>query len=95
MEKVPNQIGGIPTEQLMTMLQTAIKNEMEQLMEQNRFGSEYKDEILSRKKTAALFRKTPDKISEMYERGEIPGFKTGREYFFLKSQLIQIFKYKK
>ena len=96
MMKEKNQIiGGLQVEPLVELFQSAVKTQMEKLIEENRFGSEWKDEILNRKKAADLFGKTPDKISEMYEKKEIPGFKTGREYFFLKSQLIKVFKYKR
>lgn len=94
--KEKNQIiGGFQVEPLIEMFQSAVKTEMEKLLEECRFGTEWKDEILSRKQAADLFGKTPDKISEMYEKKEIPGFKTGREYFFLKSQLIKVFRFKK
>ncbi len=94
--KEKNQIiWGLQVEPLVELFQSAVKTEMEKLIEENRFGSEWKDEILNRKKAADLFGKTPDKISEMYEKKEIPGFKTGREYFFLKSQLIKVFKFKR
>jgi hypothetical protein len=90
-----NQVIGIKLESLEMSIQKTIRKEMELLLENNRFGSEWKDEILSRKQAADLFGKTPDKISDMFEKKEIPGFKTGREYFFLNSQLVKLFKYKK
>ena len=90
-----NKIIGIELEDLKDEIRVAVRNEIETCIQDCRFGSEWKDEILNRKRAADLFGKTPDKISEMYEKKEIPGFKTGREYFFLKSQLIKIFKIKK
>lgn len=95
MNNEKNQIIGIDLDLLEAKIQQAVKTQMEQLIENHRFGSEWKDEILTRKKAAELFGKSPEKISEMYERREIPGFKTGREYFFLKSQLTKLFKLRK
>lgn len=95
MKNETQQIIGIDLEVLRREIQITVRNEMETLLENNRFGTEWKDEILNRKKAADLFGKTPDKISDMYERKEIPGFKTGREYFFLKSQLTKLFRIKK
>jgi hypothetical protein len=88
-------IDGVDIELFNELIQSGVKKGLEIALENNRFGTEWKDEILSRKQAADLFGKTPDKISDMYEKKEIPGFKTGREYFFLKSHLVKLFKYKK
>lgn len=95
MSNEQNQVIGIKVETLEMLIQKIVRTEMERLLENNRFGSEWKDEILTRKQAADLFGKTPDKISDMYEKKEIPGLKTGREYFFRKTQLVSLFKYKK
>jgi excisionase family DNA binding protein len=95
MSNEQNQVIGIKVETLEILIQQIVRKEMERLLENNRFGSEWKDEILTRKQAADLFGKTPDKISDMYEKKEIPGLKTGREYLFRKSQLVNLFKYKK
>jgi hypothetical protein len=88
-------IGGIPHEDLQEIIGNEVEKAMRNFFIENQFGVEFKDEILSRKVAAQMFGKTPDKMSAMYERGEIPGFKSGKEYFFRKSQLVKQFKFKK
>lgn len=88
-------IEGLDTDTLEDIIQLGVKRGIEEALESYRFGTEYKDEVLTRKQAADMIGKSPDKVSSMYENKELPGFKTGKEYFFLKSQILKLFKYKR
>jgi hypothetical protein len=92
MIKTKNQVIVTDLEDLEKSLQNAVRNGMETCLSDCRFGIEYKDEVWDRKTVADFFHITPEKISECFRRKEIPGYKMGREYFFLKSQIINLFK---
>ena len=92
MGKEKSQVIGIDLSELQDIIQIAVRNEIETCLQDCRFGTEYKDEVLDRKQVADLFGVSPEKITEGFIKKEIPGKKIGREYFFLKSQIINMFK---
>jgi hypothetical protein len=65
---------------------------MEDTLEKLRFGVDFKDEVLDRRQVSELLNVSPDKITSMVRRKEIPGSKKGKEYFFLKSEILKSLK---
>ncbi len=94
MSKEKNQVIGIDLEDLKDLIQVAVRNEMETCLQDCRFGTEYKDEVWNRNQVATFLQTTPEKISDSFIKKEIPGRKVGREYKFLKSQIVGMFKKK-
>ena len=92
MSKEKNQVIGIDLDDLKDVIQIAVRNEIETCLTDCRFGIEFKDEVMSRKEVADLLKMTPEKVTDSFEKKEIPGKKIGREYRFLKSQIIGLFK---
>jgi hypothetical protein len=92
MSKEKKQVIGIEYDDLKELIQIAVRNEIETCLTDCRFGTEYKDEIWDRKKVADFFQVTPQKITDSVNRNEIPYRKVGREYYFLKSQIVRMFK---
>lgn len=88
-------IEGLDTETLESIIYLGVKKGIEQALSECRFGTEFKDEILSRKQVAELMGKSPDKITSMFENNELPGYKSGKEYLFLKSHIVNLFKFQK
>lgn len=76
-------------------LNIALKNQIEACIEEGRFGSEWKDEVWNRHQVACFLGVSIEAVSAAVKKKEIPAIKVGREYRFLKSQLIKIFKIKK
>lgn len=81
---------GISIDDLLDIISKAIKDGMDTAIENNRFGSEFKDEILDRNEVARLLKITPDHVSYLYNKKVIPGTKIGKEYKFLKSKLLKV-----
>ena len=92
MSKEKQQVIGIEYEELRDLIQVVVRNEIETCLTDCRFGTEFKDEVLSRKEVADLLKMTPEKVTDSFEKKEIPGKKIGREYRFLKSQIVGMFK---
>jgi len=92
MSKEKGRVIGIDLYDLQDMIQIAVRNEIETCLHDCRFGTEYKDEAWDRKTVAEFFRVSPEKITEMNNKREIHGQKLGREYLFLKSQIVGMFK---
>jgi hypothetical protein len=86
------QVIGIDLEDLKDLIRNAVKNELETCVTDCRFGTEFKDEILSRNDVAELLKMTPEKVTDGYNRKEIPGIKIGGEFRFQKSKIISKFK---
>ena len=94
MSKVKNQVIGIDLEELKEIIQISVRNEMETCIKDCRFGTEFMDETWDRNTTANFLKMSPEKLTICVNRNEIPARKIGREYIFLKSQIINMFKKK-
>ena len=92
MSKEKNQVIGIDLDDLKDVIQIAVRNEIETCLSDYRFGTEYKDEVWTRKDVADFLKTTPENVTSGFSKKEIPGKKVGREYRFLKSQIIGLFK---
>jgi hypothetical protein len=92
MSREKNQIIGIDLEDLKDLIRVAIRDEIETCLQDCRFGNEFKDEVLSRNGVAELLKMTPEKVTIGYEKKEIPGTMIGREYRFLKSEVVKSLK---
>lgn len=90
-----SQIIGIELSELKELIQQTIRNEIESCLKDCKFGLEYKDEVWDRKTVANFLRISPDKVAYMFKRKELPGQMLGREYMFLKSQIVKMFNEKR
>jgi hypothetical protein len=86
-----SQIIGIEIDELRQLIQQTVRCEIENCLKECRFGIEYKDEVWDRKTVANFLRISPDKVAYLFKRKELPGHMLGREYVFLKSQIIKLF----
>ena len=92
MSKEKRQVIGIDLEDLKDMIQIAVRNEIETCLTDCRFGTEFQDDVWTRKDVADFLQTTPENVTASFKKKEIPGKKVGREYRFLKSQIIGMFK---
>ena len=53
------------------LIQVAVRNEIETCLTDCRFGTEFKDEVMSRKEVADLLKMTPEKVTDSFEKKEI------------------------
>ena len=94
MNRVNNQIIGIDREDLKNEIRVVVRTEMETCIQEGRFGTEFMDEVWDRNQVAEFLQTTPENVSAGFKRKEIPGRKIGREYRFLKSDVVKMFKKK-
>jgi hypothetical protein len=95
MEKDRPRVVVSDLDDLSDFFRTVVRTEIQACINENRFGNEFKDETWDRKTTAAFLKVSPEKITEMYKKKEIPGRKLGREYFFLRSQIEDLLKHRR
>jgi hypothetical protein len=86
-----SQIIGIELNELKELITQTVRTEMESCLKDSRFGIEYKDEVWDRKTAANFLRISPEKVAYLFKKKELPGQMLGREYMFLKSQIIKMF----
>ena len=89
-----SKIIGIDLEDLKDEIRVAVRNEIETCIQDCRFGTEFMDEVWDRKQVADFLNTTPENVSTGFKNKQIPGRKIGREYRFLKSQIVGMFKKK-
>lgn len=90
-----SQIIGIELSELKDLIQQSVRNEIESCLHDCKFGLEYKDEVWDRKTVANFLRISPEKVAYLFKRKELPGQLLGREYMFLKSQIVKMFNEKR
>ena len=92
MSKEKTQVIGIDLEDLKELIQIAVRNEFETCLKEYRFGTEFVDVVWDRNGVANFLEITPEKVTDCYNKKEIPGTRVGREYRFLRSQIVGLFK---
>lgn len=92
MNKQNTQVIGIEIEDLQDLIRVAVRNEIETCLQDGRFGTEFMDEVWNRKQVAEFLGVRCETISEGVSKKEIPARKVGREYRFLKSQIVAYLK---
>jgi hypothetical protein len=90
-----SQIIGIELNELKELITQTVRTEIESCLKDSRFGIEYKDEVWDRKTAANFLRISPEKVTYLFKKKELPGQILGREYMFLKSQIIKMFNDKR
>jgi excisionase family DNA binding protein len=78
--------------ELTELMEDVVKRVIEDTINQNQFGPDFKDEVFNRQQAAQFLNVSPDKISEMVKKRQIVGRKIGKEYMILKSELTKALK---
>ena len=89
-----SQVILVDVEELKEIIQISVRNEFETCLKEFKFGTEFTDETWDRNTTASFLKMSPEKLTICVNRNEIPARKIGREYIFLKSQIVNLFKKK-
>ena len=88
METKTIQLVTVPVGDLLSMISIAVNSEIEKLVNNPRLGEGFKDEVLDRKQTAELLKLSEQTVTKLYYQGKIVGQKSGSQYRFLKSSII-------
>lgn len=78
----------VPVGELLNMISSAVNAEIEKLVNNPRLGDGFKDEVLDRKQAACLLKLSEQTLTKLYMEGKIVGQKSGSQYRFLKSAII-------
>ena len=88
METNKIQLVTIPVGDLLGMISLAVNSEIEKLINNPRLGEGFKDEVLDRKQAAELLKLSEQTLTKLYLEGRIIGQKSGAQYRFLKSSIV-------
>ena len=81
--------------ELQELIETAVKNAMEEFITTPVMGDIPKEEMWTRQKTAEVLGISPQTVSAMVLRGQLDAVKPGRKYKFLKSKIYAYLANKK
>ena len=88
METSKIQLVTIPVGDLLGMISMAINSEIEKLINNPRLGEGFKDEVLDRKQAAQLLKLSEQTLTKLFLEGKVVGQKSGSQYRFLKSSIV-------
>jgi hypothetical protein len=78
----------IPVGDLLGMISMAVNSEIEKLINNPRLGEGFKDEVLDRKQAAQLLKLSEQTLTKLFLEGKVVGQKSGAQYRFLKSSIV-------
>lgn len=88
METSKIQLVTIPVGDLQGMISMAVNSEIEKLINNPRLGEGFKDEVLDRKQAAQLLKLSEQTLTKLFLEGKVVGQKSGSQYRFLKSSIV-------
>ena len=88
METSKIQFVTIPVGDLLGMISMAVNSEIEKLINNPRLGEGFKDEVLDRKQAAQLLKLSEQTLTKLFLEGKVVGQKSGAQYRFLKSSIV-------
>ena len=88
METSKIQLVTIPVGDLLGMITMAVNSEIEKLINNPRLGEGFKDEVLDRKQAAQLLKLSEQTLTKLFLEGKVVGQKSGAQYRFLKSSIV-------
>jgi hypothetical protein len=88
METSKIQLVTIPVGDLLGMISMAVNSEIEKLINTPRLGEGFKDEVLDRKQAAQLLKLSEQTLTKLFLEGKVVGQKSGSQYRFLKSSIV-------
>jgi hypothetical protein len=78
----------VPVGDLLSMISNAVNAEIEKLVNNPRLGENFKDEVLDRKQAADLLKLSEQTLTKLFLEGKLVGQKSGAQYRFLKSSIV-------
>lgn len=78
----------VPVGDLLSMITNAVNTEIEKLVNNPRLGENFKDEVLDRKQAAELLKLSEQTLTKLFLEGKLVGQKSGAQYRFLKSSIV-------
>jgi hypothetical protein len=88
METSKIQLVTIPVGDLLGMISMTVNSEIEKLINNPRLGEGFKDEVLDRKQAAQLLKLSEQTLTKLFLEGKVVGQKSGAQYRFLKSSIV-------
>jgi hypothetical protein len=78
----------VPVGDLINIISNVVNVEIEKLVNNPRLGEGFKDEVLDRKQAAGLLKLSEQTLTKLFLEGKVVGQKSGAQYRFLKSAIV-------
>lgn len=78
----------VSMDDLVDLMSTVVRNEFQLILQSPMLGEGFKDEVLDRKQAAELLKLSEQTLTKLYLEGRIIGQKSGAQYRFLKSSIV-------
>lgn len=78
----------VSMDDLVDLMSTIVRNEVQLILQSPMLGEGFKDEVLDRKQAADLLKLSEQTMTKLYLEGKVVGQKSGAQYRFLKSSIV-------
>lgn len=78
----------VSMDDLVDLMSTVVRNEVQLILQSPMLGEGFKDEVLDRKQAADLLKLSEQTMTKLYLEGKVVGQKSGAQYRFLKSSIV-------
>jgi excisionase family DNA binding protein len=78
----------VSMDDLVDLMSTVVRNEVQSILQSPMLGEGFKDEVLDRKQAAQLLKLSEQTLTKLYLEGRVTGQKSGSQYRFLKSSIV-------
>lgn len=78
----------VSLDDLVDLMSTVVRNEVQLILQSPMLGEGFKDEVLDRKQAAELLKLSEQTMTKLFLEGKVVGQKSGAQYRFLKSSIV-------
>ncbi len=78
----------VSVDDLVDLMSTVVRNEVQLILQSPMLGEGFKDEVLDRKQAAELLKLSEQTMTKLFLEGKVVGQKSGAQYRFLKSSIV-------
>ena len=78
----------VSIDDLVDLISSVVRKEVQIILQNPMLGEGFKDEVLDRKQAADLLKLSEQTLTKLYLEGRVVGQKSGAQYRFLKSSIV-------
>ena len=78
----------VSIDDLVDLISSVVRKEVQIILQNPMLGEGFKDEVLDRKQAASLLKLSEQTMTKLFLEGKVVGQKSGAQYRFLKSSIV-------
>jgi hypothetical protein len=86
--KMQTKIVTVSIDDLVDLISSVVRKEVQIILQNPMLGEGFKDEVLDRKQAADLLKLSEQTLTKLFLEGKLVGQKSGAQYRFLKSSIV-------